>query len=604
MTSSKKRTLMEEKRVFQDKWENLYFFTEVKDKIQCLICQQTIAVPKEYNVRRHYDTMHREKYDAFTGKIREEKVQQLKAAFAKQRNLFSGINKSSEDSVRASFVISEMIAKSSRPFTEGLFIKECLMKASEILCPDRKKVFEGISLSANTVACRITDLADNVQKQLIQMAKDFEVFSIALDESTDVSDTAQCAVFIRGVDCNLNITEELLDLMPLKGTTTGRDIFQGLEECIEKAALPWNKLVSLATDGAPSMCSENIGVVGLLKTKLNSLNIPGISFTSIHCILHQEALCSKSLQMKEVMDVVVKTVNFIRARGLNHRQFTSFLASMDSEYGELLYHTQVRWLSRGNVLKRFFALKEEIDSFMKMKNKEVPQLADSTFICNLAFLTDVTDHLNALNLKLQGRKQVITQMYDSVKSFKVKLTLWGKQLTAGNLVHFSTLNSLGKVEPKSLKEYAEIISNLHKQFDVRFKDFKALEPHFQLFSTPFAVEIDNVAEEMQMELVELQCDTILKQKYTDVGIPEFYRFLSQERFPMLFSASARIMAMFGSTYICEQFFSSMKINKSVLRSRLTDEHLQATLRLVSSQDIKPNIDALVDAKRCQLSGQK
>ncbi|KAG6922308.1 GTF2I repeat domain containing 2B [Chelydra serpentina] len=279
-----------------------------------------------------------------------------------------------------------MIAKSSRPFTEGLFVKECLMKASEILCPDRKKVFEGISLSANTVACRITDLADNVQKQLIQISKDFEAFSIALDEHTDVSDTAQYAVFIRGVDCNLNITEELLDLMPLKGTTTGRDIFQGLEECIEKAALQWNKLVSLATDSAPSMCSENVGVVGLLKTKLNSLNIPGISFTSIHCILHQEALCSKSLQMKEVMDVVVKTVKFIRARGLNHRQFTSFLANMDSEYGELLYHTQVRWLSRGNVLKRYFALREEIDSFMKMKNKEVPQLADSTFICSLAFL--------------------------------------------------------------------------------------------------------------------------------------------------------------------------------------------------------------------------
>uniref|UniRef100_A0A452IGD8 HAT C-terminal dimerisation domain-containing protein n=1 Tax=Gopherus agassizii TaxID=38772 RepID=A0A452IGD8_9SAUR len=174
----------------------------------------------------------------------------------------------------------------------------------------------------------------------------------------------------------------------------------------------------------------------------------------------------------------------------------------------------------------------------------------------------------------------ITQMYDSVKASKVKLTLWGKQLTAGNLVHFSTLNSLGKVEPKSLKEYAEIISILHKQF-VRFKDFKALEPHFQLFSTPFAVEIDCVAEEMQMELVELQCGTILKQKSTDVGIPEFYRFLSQGRFPMLFSASARIMAI---------------LNKSVLRSRLTDEHLKATLRLVSSQDIKPNIDALINAK--------
>ena len=131
-----------------------------------------------------------------------------------------------------------------------------------------------------------------------------------------------------------------------------------------------------------------------------------------------------------------------------------------------------------------------------------------------------------------------------------------------------------------------------------------------------------------MELMELQCDSILKQKYAEVGIPEFYTFLSRERFPRLLAAAAariiamfgriiamfamfariiamfaRIIAMFGSTYVREQFFSSMKVNKSVLRSRLTDEHLQATLRLVSSHKFKPNIEVLVDAKRCQLSSQ-
>ena len=97
---------------------------------------------------------------------------------------------------------------------------------------------------------------------------------------------------------------------------------------------------------------------------------------------------------------------------------------MDSEYGELLYHTEVRWLSRGNVLKCFFAFRNEIASFMKMKNMAVPLLADAIFQCNLAFLSDITHHLNELNLKLQGKKQIIAQMYDHVKSFKVKLRLW------------------------------------------------------------------------------------------------------------------------------------------------------------------------------------
>ena len=83
--------------------------------------------------------------------------------------------------------------------------------------------------------------------------------------------------------------------------------------------------------------------------------------------------------MREVMDVVVKTVNFIRSRGLTHRQFKSFLADMDSEYGELLYHTEMRWLSCGNVLKRFFALRNAIASFLEIKNKAVLLLADATF---------------------------------------------------------------------------------------------------------------------------------------------------------------------------------------------------------------------------------
>ena len=149
-----------------------------------------------------------------------------------------------------------------------------------------------------------------------------------------------------------------------------------------------------------------------------------------------------------------------------------------------------------------------------------------------------------------------------------------------------------------MKEYANIISDLHKQFKNWFEDFETLEPQFHLFSIPFAVDIDKVSEDIQMEL--------------DIGVPEFYKFLSRDKFPKLLSESTKIMTMFGSTYmtmfgstyICQQFFSSMKINKTVLRSKLTDDHLAATLRLASSQDIKTNIDVLVEAKRCQLSGQK
>ena len=99
------------------------------------------------------------------------------------------------------------------------------------------------------------------------------------------------------------------------------------------------------------------------------------------------------------------------------------------------------------------------------------------------------------------------------------------------MIHFSTLKSLGKVEPRCLKEYADLLSTLIQQFNIRFAEFEVLQPQFQLFSTSFAVQIDDVAEELQMELAELQSDTILKQKHVDVEIPKFYSFLSRERFP-------------------------------------------------------------------------
>lgn len=64
-----------------------------------------------------------------------------------------------------------------------------------------------------------------------------------MDESTDRSDTAQLVIFIRGVNKDLNVTEELLDLYPMKGTTTGKDLLNALISVSEKFNLSWDRSV-------------------------------------------------------------------------------------------------------------------------------------------------------------------------------------------------------------------------------------------------------------------------------------------------------------------------------------------------------------------------
>ena len=54
------------------------------------------------------------------------------------------------------------------------------------------------------------------------------------------------------------------------------------------------------------------------------------------------------------MSVVVSNVNFIKNHALNHRQFQTFPADLYCEYGDGMYHNEVRWLSRGRALRRFF----------------------------------------------------------------------------------------------------------------------------------------------------------------------------------------------------------------------------------------------------------
>ncbi|XP_043437632.1 general transcription factor II-I repeat domain-containing protein 2-like isoform X1 [Prionailurus bengalensis] len=595
-----KRKMDREHRMFQEKWERAYFFVEVKNSPVCLICNQTLSVSKEYNLRRHYEANHSKHFDRYTEEMRDEKLNELKKGLHFLQHLSSNTNKLSDAAVKCSYVISEKIARASKPFTDGEFIKDCLLSAAEILCPEQKPAFAHISLTGNTVAQRVKDMAENLQDKLREKVKSFVTFSIAVDESTYINNTRQLIIFIRGVDENFDITEELLDMVPMTDPTAENDLFLYVEKSLEKFNVDWSKLVSVTTDGAPAMVCDNTGLVAKLKSKVKMF-FRDAELKSIHCIIHQELFCTKKLKLEHVMDVVINTVDWIRTRGSNHRQFRALLEELNAQYGNLLYYTKVRWLSRGMVLKRFFELIKEIDVFMSSKGKPLPQLTSEDWIRDLAFLVDITNHLNTLNISLQRRSQVVTQMYDSVCSFLAKLSLWEAHLAANNLAHFPTLKSVSRNERDGLIYIPKIVE-LKMEFQKRFFDFKHYENELILFSSPFSINIDSVNEELQMEVIELQCNTVLKTKYDDIGIPEFYKYLSKS-YPKYRKHCAKILSMFGSTYVCEQLFSVMKLSKTKFRSQLKDTGLHSVLH-IATRNIRPDIDILVQKKRCQVSGSK
>ena len=122
----------------------------------------------------------------------------------------------------------------------------------------------------------------------------------------------------------------------MKDTTTDANIFSEVLNAFDKFGLDLYTFCGIATDSARAMSGTDIGFVGLLKSVLNEKNISDIIAIFL-CIIYQRNLCAKFLKFKDVVGPVIKAVNFIRARGLNHRQFQKFLDDFDTEHQDLAY---------------------------------------------------------------------------------------------------------------------------------------------------------------------------------------------------------------------------------------------------------------------------
>jgi hypothetical protein len=116
---------------------------------------------------------------------------------------------------------------------------------------------------------------------------------------------------------------ELRGLCSLEVAATGEDLFLKVQETPASLELSLEKLKSVTTDGGKNMCASKTGVVGRIYKEV--MQVGSETPMVFHCIIHQEALCCQILSLKDVMDIVISTVNYIRRSGLTHRQFRQFL---------------------------------------------------------------------------------------------------------------------------------------------------------------------------------------------------------------------------------------------------------------------------------------
>ena len=621
LSTLKKRKVDLENRQFKKEWTEKYVHVETPDgKPMCLLCNTVSAVAKEYNVRRHFAT-----HDTFDDQnppgsdIRKEKIQKLSENYDNARKKITNACTAQQKATAAYLRVAWILGKNKKPFTESEMIKKCILAAvEEVVTEDKVReqvmsCIKSIPMSDTTTGRRMDILATNVFDTLLDQLRKADFMSLAVDESTDNSDIAQLCLYVRFFDGNV-FREDLLGLIALKGQTTGEIIFQKIVDFFKDNELNLENVNMLVTDGAPSMS-------GRVKGLSARLAVLAPKMKSLHCLIHQSVLCARlSGELKDTMDSVMALINFIRATSsLQHRLFRQLLADMSADHSDLLLHNDVRWLSKGNALKRVCDLREEIISFLSdSKQKKAGalllQMQDVDFVSQMCFLSDIFHHLNTLNVELQGRNKTVVDVVESLTAFQRKLVLFSSDLTT-KMLQFPTLRDFIKssTNAKVTAVMTDFIDKLRHNFAARFDDFKMPKELLHFVSNPFvSADISSKGEEflasldidegsLQLEIIDLQESSALKQAYDTEGFIKLWtKFIHVNKFPNTKKLALFVLTMFGSTYTCESSFSHMNAIKTSSRASLTNEHLHHCLR-VALTSYEPSFSSIAQSKKCHFS---
>ena len=286
-------------------------------------------------------------------------------------------------------------------------------------------------------------------------------FAIALNKSTDVKDTSQLAIFFHGVTNDFYVHEEFVQLVPMKVNTNGANILAAVLLWVEDFSLDLAQLCGVMTDGAPTMTGSWKGFVSLLVKHCHDLGCTQKIHT-LHCIVHQEALCTKSATLNSVITITIKAVNLVLSHALNHQQFKSLLWPMPSM---VTCCTIVRCAGStvGGCFSGPTSCMRSWSPSSSLKDFCSPELRNPAWCCNFAFAVDLMGHLNTLNTSLQMKNLLMLDVFSNIKAFCVKLMLWEGQLCGGDFSYFKRLASCN-LPQCVIGCYADVIRALKEQF--------------------------------------------------------------------------------------------------------------------------------------------
>ncbi|XP_067126189.1 protein FAM200C-like [Centruroides vittatus] len=437
-------------------------------------------------------------------------------------------------------------------------------------------------LSKNTVSRRIDEMGDDIEKQLVLKLKTRN-FSVQMDESTLRDSEAVLITYVRYIERG-QFAEEMLFCKQLESTTKSRDIYNIFKCYLDDNEIPMKNVISCAAaDGAPNMMGKKNGCLQLMKADNPEM-------TLIHCVIHKENLVAKNMSpiLHETLNAVIKCINSIKASAKTERLFKLFCEEQNEDHVQLLLHTEVRWLSKGNCLKRFIELFDSLKKFL-IDKPEMKFLLTTNGKAYVSYLADIFEKLNILNKQLQGPSKTLVDAKAKIFGFVKNLELSQKHLSNRNFEQFHWLNKCN-VSDSAILEIVNHLKILITDFKERFADLK--EMNFPTWMVqPVLVDLADISNlQYQEELAELQSDESVITLFNIKGAMAWLCDETEAKYPNTTKCARKLLLPFPSSYLAECGFSAVSDLLTKKRNRL-DITQRGDLRLKLTK-LEPDIKSL------------
>lgn len=569
------------------------------------------------------------KHDNTSKHINNSKAIQLQRPITEMSFTSSSeIQKTKELEVRvASFIVEHNIAINAADHLEGL-LKECAN------FPEATK---NIKMKRTKCAAVIKNVIgefsfSNLIKKL-QKCK----FSMMIDESTDNSCVKNLAIIARFTECNLEVHDNFLALIPVADATAS-NIYQIIVNFFQTNQVDYkSQLIGFSADGANTMTGSNHSVQTLLKNDIPHLAV-------LKCICHSLALCASNacLRLPRVCEDLLRDIHtYFQYSFKRKKEYEEFQHFVEVRPHKMLYNSQTRWLSLLQVVRRvieqYDALRLYFQSQYLVDRVQASEylfqrLSDPINLCYLEFMEFILPYIMDVNVEFQAESPRIHLLYSRMTTLlKTILEFYIKPRYLQNLnlstIEYSNPNLFMKIEDiylgskiagkfstnqfselqkndfrkRCLEFYIELMTQLFKRFPVNSslcQDLKLLEfiypPNIKKIqslgpvynSVIFKNYIDNV-NDLDREWRLLRNNEQLNdfENFGDTeNVAIFWKKVIKTKrgdgslcFPNLTKLIELVFTLPHSNAAVERIFSVINLNKTKIRNRLNSETLSGIL---------------------------